>query len=265
MSQTPSGRRSFALRANILVLRVARHWLRVALVIIGLYVSLPFAAPILMHVGATGPAQAIYTLYSPFCHQFAFRSFFLFGEQIAYPRAAAGTTLKPFESYIQDAPEWQAALQPYLGIGREPMTAATFDPLLFTPQLQFAARAFHGDPQMGYKLTLCERDISIYLAMLTGGLLYSIPYVRRRLRPVPIWLYVLLGIAPIGLDGFSQLLGYPPFNLWPMRETTPTFRVVTGALFGFMNAWLAFPYLELSFRETRQQIEAKLGKAGIHI
>lgn len=265
MSETPSGRRSFALRANIVVLRGARHWLRIALIVVGVYASLPFVAPILMHFGATGPAQVIYTLYSPFCHQFAFRSFFLFGEQPAYPRASAETTLKPFESYIQNSPEWQAALQPYLGIGREPVTASTFDPFVFTPQLQFAARAFLGDQQMGYKLTLCERDISIYVAMFTGGLLYSLPYVRRRLRPTPIWLYLLLGIAPIGLDGFSQLLGYPPFNLWSPRETTPTFRVLTGALFGFMNAWLAFPYLEMSFRETRQQIESKLDQIGIHI
>ena len=265
MTEPTANRRTFKLRANIFVLRGSRHWLRIALIVIGLYASLPFVAPTLMHFGATGPAQVLYTLYSPFCHQFAFRSFFLFGEQPAYPRAAAGTSLKPFESYIQNSPEFEAALAPFLGIGRAPLTEQTFDPFQFTPQLQFAARAFLGDPQMGYKLTLCERDISIYLAMFTGGLLYSLPYVRRRLRPVPIWLYVLLGLGPIGLDGFSQLLGYPPFNLWAPRETTPIFRVVTGVLFGFMNAWLAFPYLELSMRETRQQLEAKLARIGIHV
>ena len=67
----------------------------------------------------------------------------------------------------------------------------------------------------------------------------------------------------IGIDGFSQLLGYPPFNLWPPRETLPAFRVITGALFGIMNAWLALPYLEQSFRTTREQIEFKLARVGI--
>jgi uncharacterized membrane protein len=80
-------------------------------------------------------------------------------------------------------------------------------------------------------------------------------FVRKRLRPVPIVLYVLLGLGPIGLDGFSQLLGYPPFEFWPPRETVPEFRVITGMLFGFMNVWLAFPHLERSFVESAQEAE----------
>jgi hypothetical protein len=57
-------------------------------------------------------------------------------------------------------------------------------------------------------------------------------------------------------------MGYPPFNLWPPRETLPFFRVATGLVFGLMSAWLAFPYLAESFAETRQQVEAKLLRAG---
>ncbi|MCZ2095058.1 MAG: DUF2085 domain-containing protein [Anaerolineae bacterium] len=108
-------------------------------------------------------------------------------------------------------------------------------------------------------------DISIYSALFVGGLIYAIPVVRRRLRPIPIWLYVFIGIVPIGIDGFSQLLGYPPFNLWQPRETLPIYRVLTGVLFGLANAWLAFPYLELSFRDTRQALEAKLWRVGIYV
>ena len=55
-----------------------------------LYVGLPFAAPTLMKLGAEVPARVIYTMYSPLCHQFAFRSFFLFGEQPYYPTKEAG-------------------------------------------------------------------------------------------------------------------------------------------------------------------------------
>jgi len=112
---------------------------------------------------------------------------------------------------------------------------------------------------MGYKTALCERDLLIYGAMLLAGLLYGL--VRDRLRPAPIWLYLILGLGPIGLDGFSQLLSYPPFEFWPVRETLPTYRAVTGALFGVMNVWLAFPYLQISMRETMETVETKLAQA----
>jgi uncharacterized membrane protein len=78
-----------------------------------------------------------------------------------------------------------------------------------------------------------------------------------------LYLYAILGLAPIGIDGFSQLFGYPPLNLWPPRETLPVFRVLTGAIFGLMNVWLAFPYFELSMKEQRLALEAKFKRAGI--
>lgn len=254
--------RSFGLRANIWLLRLARNWVQVALVVIGIYITLPVVAPTLMKLGATGPARVIYTMYGPFCHQFAFRSFFLYGEQPAYPRTIADTDLTPYEVYIVDAPEFTEALAT-LPVQLRPRSLATFDYFAFSPALQFASRNFVGNEQMGYKMTLCERDITIYAALFIGGLIYLIPVVRRRLRPVPIWLYIILGLGPIGIDGFSQLLGYPPFNLWEPRETTPFFRVLTGGIFGFMNAWLGFPYLELSMRDTRRAIEHKLRRKGI--
>ncbi|MBI5669052.1 MAG: DUF2085 domain-containing protein [Chloroflexi bacterium] len=248
--------RSLAVRLNIWVLRFARHWLRVALVLLAIYISLPWVAPTLMKLGLTGPARALYTLYSPFCHQFAFRSFFLYGDQPAYPRYNTGSPLTPFESYAVTLPEFAPDRV-------HPIGGAVRDVYEFTPGFQFAARDFVGNEEMGYKMTLCERDIAIYTALFVGGLVYS--RVRRRLRPVPIYIYVILGVLPIGLDGFSQMLGYPPFNLWPPRETLPGFRVLTGALFGLMNAWLAFPYLEQSFNDTRRQVEAKLARAGIFV
>lgn len=259
--------RSRRVRLNVWLLRLSRNWLKVALTLIGIYAALPWVAPTLMHFGITGPAHALYFVYGPFCHQFAFRSFFLFGEQSAYPRAISGTPLTPYETYISDSPEFRQALTNWVGQpGRSTFANVDqFDPYLWTYDLQFASKDFFGDPRMGYKLAICERDIAIYTALFFGGVIYSIPVVRRRLRPIPIWLYIILGIMPIAIDGVSQLLGYPPFDLWQPRETLPIFRVVTGALFGLMNAWLAFPYLELSFRDTRLQIQAKLAHAGIHV
>lgn len=249
MQDIPPDERSFALRANIFVLRLSRNWLRVALIFLSIYVALPILAPVLMRVNVEGPARAIYTLYTPFCHQLPFRSFFLFGEQVAYPRAnVPGTGLESFDAYAADLDAF------------EDVDLSGFDLDLLN-----ATRDFVGNEEMGYKMALCERDIFIYLALLTGGLLYAQPQVRRRLRPVPLWLYALLGLGPIGIDGFSQLLSYPPFELWPVRETAPVFRVVTGALFGFMSAWLGFPYLDESFQEMRRQLEIKLRQRGIRV
>ncbi len=255
---TQASNRKWALRSNLLLLHISRRWLTIAITIITIYVTLPFAAPILMKAGLRSPGELIYTIYSPFCHQFAFRSFFLFGEQAAYPRAISGTDVKTFEAYARESETFMELLALH---ARSPRSGDPKDLDAFSPALQFAARDFRGDETMGYKITLCERDITIYLALLGGAIIFS--RIRRRLRPVPIIIYIILGLGPIGIDGFSQLLGYPPFNLWPPRETLPIFRVVTGFLFGLMNAWLAFPYLELSFRETQELIEAKLGQAGI--
>jgi uncharacterized membrane protein len=66
----------------------------------------------------------------------------------------------------------------------------------------------------------------------------------------------LIGIGPIGLDGFSQLFSQFdwPFlaSILPYRESTPFLRVLTGALFGFFTAWFAYPGIEESMQETRQ-------------
>jgi uncharacterized membrane protein len=237
------GENSLAVRINRWAMGLSRNWLRSLLILIGLYAFLPFAAPVFMHFGLTGPAKLVYTMYSPMCHQFAFRSWFLFGEQPAYPRAAANVPgLKPFDAYAADVNAGQ--------LGQVDLTGWDIN-------LMTRAKDFEGNEQMGYKVAVCERDVAIYVALFFGGLIYGIPFVRRRLRPVPLWLYVLLGVLPIAIDGFSQLLSYPPFNLWPLRESTPAFRMITGALFGLMNAWLAFPHLEVSAKDVVTEIEQK--------
>jgi uncharacterized membrane protein len=246
-SQANPPGRAIAVRLNRWTLSLSRHWLRTLLIVIGVYVTLPFVAPTLMHLGLTGPANFLYTIYSPMCHQLAFRSWFLYGEQPAYPRAAANFPgLQPYEAYAADVNK---------------LSNPPIDLRQWTWELEILSRQFVGDERMGYKVAICERDIAIYGALFLGGLIYAIPTVRRHLRPVPIWLYLLLGVVPIGVDGFSQLLGYPPFSLWPIRETTPLFRTLTGGLFGIMNAWLAFPHLEASAREVVIELENKFARA----
>jgi uncharacterized membrane protein len=231
-----------AMRTNRLILRLSRHWLPIMMSLLFLYVGGSLTAPVLMETGHTSAANVVYTIYAPMCHQFAFRSWFFFGDQIAYPRAAAGSSLKSFESYVAQDPH-------FAGINVYEWSA----------DLEIAARSFRGNPQMGYKTALCERDVAIYATMFLAGLLFA--GVRRWLRPAPLWLYLILGLMPIGIDGFSQMFGYAPFQYWPVRETLPQFRLLTGALFGLMNVWLAFPYLERSMKETVEVMEDRLNMA----
>jgi uncharacterized membrane protein len=221
------------IRTNRQVLWLSRHWLRIALAFLFLYTGLSLTAPVLMEAGYEGAAKVIYTLYAPLCHQFAFRSWFFFGDQLAYPREVAGSDLKSFEAYASQDPHFEG-----------------IDLYEWSADMQIAARSFTGNEQMGYKTALCERDVAIYGAMFLVWL-----------RPAPLWLYLILGLMPIGLDGFSQMFGYPPFEYWPVRETLPLFRVLTGALFGTMNVWLAFPYLERSMQETVGMIEERIKTA----
>ncbi|MFZ4816570.1 MAG: DUF2085 domain-containing protein [Phototrophicaceae bacterium] len=258
-SSAPPRKRGFALRLNLALYWMAKRWLTLTLVILGIYVTLPFVAPTLMHFGYTRPAMTLYWLYKPFCHQFGFRSFFLYGEQAVYPRATTGTTLVSFEEMIERTqPEaFQNVSNLYAQSSQNPAELRAW------LDFQWASWGFVGNEAMGYKMTICARDIAIYLALWLGGVLYAL--VRKRLRPVPLWLWFLLGIGPIGIDGFSQLLSYPPFELWPVRETLPFFRVLTGASFGFMNAWLGYPYLEMTFNDTVRELRSKFRRAGIAV
>jgi uncharacterized membrane protein len=252
----PRPDKRWAVRLNVWLYSFTRRWLRYFLVAVGLYAGLPILAPALMQAGLEGPARTLYTLYTPFCHQLAFRSFFLFGEQVVYPRYNARSSVTPFETYAQMLPDFAAdrVVGTWGQVG---------DLYSFTPGYLGAAREFLGNAQMGYKTALCARDVGIWVMIFVGGVIYAIPQVRRRLRPVPIWLYVLLGLAPVGIDGISQLLSYPPLAFWPPRETMPIFRISTGILFGLMTAWLVYPNFELSMRETRDALEFKLRRAGL--
>lgn len=251
--------RDFVIGADKLIYKFSKHWLAVLNTIIAIYVALPILAPVLMNVGATGPARVIYTMYSPMCHQMASRSFFLFGEQAAYPRALAGTDLNPLESYTPTLPEFSGV--------EEGNWAAFF----------VAAREFLGNEQMGYKMALCERDIAIYGFVLIGGLLYGLVRRFRVVRPLPFILFLIIGMGPIAWDGFSQLFSYyaTPLgggepagvqaflsSIFPLRESTPFLRTFTGALFGFMLVWLAYPHLDVNMGRTEADLEAKLRRIG---
>lgn len=210
----------------------SRHYLALLNLLMALYVGLPFLAPVFMKAGLEIPARLVYTIYSPLCHQFGFRSFYLFGEQFYYPLSEAG--LKNVKTF-------------------EEVTGLTnlHDPNSIE---RLQARQFIGNETVGYKVALCERDVAIYMGIVVFGLLFAL--TRRQWRPLHWALWILIGLGPIGLDGFSQLISQ--FNLpWfasvlPYRESTPFLRVLTGFLFGFATAWFAYPTIEETMRESRQ-------------
>lgn len=209
----------------------SRHYMFVVNLFVFIYVGLTFLAPVMMKVGADRPARLIYRGYGLVCHQLAYRSFFLFGEQLVYPREAAN--VEGFVTFNNST-----------GLGE---TNSVGD--------IFAARNFLGDDNIGYKIALCQRDVAIYLGIFVFGILFVAS--GRRIPALPWYLWVLIGMVPIGLDGMSQLLSQPPFNFWDFRESTPYLRVLTGFLFGFTTAWFGFPLVEETMADTRQLMAAK--------
>jgi uncharacterized membrane protein len=216
---------------------ISKHYLFVFNLFLLLYVGVPFLAPVFKKVGWNAPAQVIYTVYSPLCHQWAFRSFFLFGEQPYYPHAAAKVPgVLSFEqvSGISD---------------------------LNDPS-RLQARAFQGNPTLGYKVAFCERDVAIWGAMALFGLVF--PLTRRHIPRIHWIVWILVGLVPIGLDGFSQLFSQIPSafiqSFLPYRESTPLLRTLTGFIFGFMTAWFMFPLIEETMADTRRMLSKKFAR-----
>ncbi|MCC6453442.1 MAG: DUF2085 domain-containing protein [Caldilineaceae bacterium] len=204
-TQPPTPPSALADAANRLVLWIARHWLALFNTAWALYVILPFIAPILMQAGYMTPARAIYGLYSFTCHQLPDHSYFLFGE-----------------SPVPQAEALMAAGAP---------DASNL----------FLFRSFIGNPQIGYKVALCERDIAIYGSVALGGLVFALLRRRGKVRAPSLKVYALF-LIPIAVDGLSQLVGLRESNWW--------LRTVTGALFGLASVWLAYPYVEDAMQEV---------------
>ncbi len=221
-------------RADRISYWLSRHYLMLMNIFLLLYFGLPFLAPLFMKAGLDGPAEVIYKMYSPLCHQWSFRSWFLFGEQPYYPHAAAGIP------------------------GVITFEGATGISDLNDPS-RVEARLFEGNELMGYKIALCQRDEAIWGAMFLFGIVYAIS--GRRIKKLHWLLWILLGIGPVGLDGFSQLLSQLPGDfiqsILPYRESTPFLRSLTGFLFGWMTAWFTIPLMEETMEESRRALAKK--------
>ena len=187
---------------------IVHHLLAILNILFLIYVGLPFLAPVLMEAGAETPAKVIYTIYRPACHQLPERSFFLFGESPVYSR--------------EDLPANGVADSDNV----------------------FVRRNYIGDPEHGYKVAICERDVAIYGSMFLMGLIFAL--MRGHLpRLKAKWLLVFA--LPMILDGGTQLVG--------LRSSSWQLRLITGALFGVGLVWFAYPYIEESLKTSQSTTE----------
>jgi len=196
---------------------VARHWLAIFNLVVAVFVALPFLAPVLMQAGATGPAELIYKIYSPACHQLPERSVFLYGHDHFY--------------------------------SVDELEAAGYLPANLN-QLQRMTLRWAGAAEAGWKIAICQRDIAIYVSVLLSGLLFAVVRPRfsksDKLPKMPVWLLILL-LAPVALDGLSQLPGW--------RESIPALRFLTGAIAGAAVVWFAYPHVEDAMRDVARGAE----------
>jgi len=211
---------------------LGKNWIKIFLLVYGIWIFLPFFAPIFMRMGWADLAKGIYTLYSFFCHQLPQRSLFLFGQKTMY-------------SLVEIQAAWQN----------------TFDPLVL--------REFVGNPEYGYKIAWSDRMISFYGGVWLIGLLW-LP-LRKRMKQIPWWGFLLL-LTPIMVDGTTHLMsdlagigmGFRDMNMWLANLTNNSFpesfyggdaigsfnswmRWITGLLAGLGLIWFTFPTIDTAF------------------
>ncbi len=206
-----------------------RRWFVSFSVLLGIFALTPFLAPVLMELTLERTANAIYFIYSFFCHQLPQRSYFFFGQAATYSLAE-----------IQDS--WQLTTNPMV------------------------LRQFIGNPEMGWKVAWSDRMVSMFMSVwLISVIWYPL---RLRIRALSGWGLALL-LFPMALDGTSHFIsdlagneqGFRSVNSWLAAITAHTLpssfyagdawgsfnslmRLLTGVLFGLGFVWFAFPRLE---------------------
>ena len=211
---------------NSIGLLLANYYPLIIAGLMFLFVAGSILAPVLASSGKTKAANGLYAFYSAFCHQLAFRSFFIFGDQAVYPRELAN---------IKNLTTYEAQFN---------------DQLIDVDK----ARKIIGDNNSGYKIAICERDFAIYSSLGFAALAFQI--LKKKIKQIPWYWWFILALVPIALDGFSQLPGISTgWPAWlPRRESTPFLRVLTGTLFGGVTGLYMFPLMEDSLKETRYML-----------
>ncbi len=198
--------------------------------ILSIYLFFAFSAPILMKYKINQLGKIIYTIYSNFCHQFAHRSWFLFGEQGFYPA-------------LSEQGGGIRSLYDVFGV--------------FAKNVQ-ESREIIGNESAGYKIAICQRDVAIYGAMLIFALLFH--FSHNRIIRIPFLLWFLLAIIPISIDGFWQFMPSSTALILNIssHESTPLIRSITGWMFGLFTGWYLYPAIEETFEDESNGIIRKM-------
>jgi len=198
-----------------------KNYMILIIVILFCYLFIAFLAPVLMKFKFLNMGKIIYLIYSNFCHQFAHRSWFLFGEQLFYPAYA-------------DADSGFRSLHDVFGV--------------FSENIQ-KSREIIGNESAGYKVAICQRDVAIYGAMLVIALIFQ--FFHKKIKKLPFWLWFIFAIIPIGIDGAWQLISSSNITILNIssHESTPLMRTITGILFGFFTGWYLYPAIEETFED----------------
>lgn len=222
------------------ILLLAKYWYALALWLAFVILALAFLAPILMALGFTDAAQAVYQFLAPHDHQLPQRSYFLFGRS----------------GWVQSY-----SLAQVLEWGADPANL----------------RAFVGNQDIGFKMGLNHRMTAIFGAIVLGGLSWGLAGGRPRLGPVGFLLLALPllvdGFSHMISENSGQ--GFRANNSWAMGLTGGSLpdwfyqgttigslnwllRTITGLLFGLGLVWFLFTYMSYRFGRMRIQLETKL-------
>jgi uncharacterized membrane protein len=197
-----------------------KYYLHLILFLLVIFILLPVLAPVLVKNGLEFPARLIYWAYSNLCHQLPYRSWFLFGTHTHYPLEITD---------IERGLDFATAFQ-------------------YNGELE-NSRIIIGSETLGYKIAICQRDLAMYLGLLLSG--YGFLIFGKIWRRIPFWAWVAFGVLPLAFDGFSQLAGHLETLpvLFPLRESTPLLRTMTGGLFGIITGLYVYPLMESRYRK----------------
>lgn len=191
-------------RIQGMIERLLGHWLLILNLLLGIWVSLPWLAPLFMHLGWVAAGQVIYVIYRPFCHQLPERSWFLFGPSFTH-------------------------------------SLAEIDQVSGAGTNMWALRLFLGTPGMGWKLAWSDRMVSFYGGWFLFGVLYAC--LRHRTSGIT-WRAALLLMLPMLLDGVTHMISDFWGVGGGFRDTNSWLALLTGQLlpgsFYSGDAWGSF-------------------------